>query len=92
MTIGVLDSFDFEEKTMYLEPNDFVIFYTDGVVEAKNQEGKMFTVERLCEVIENEDWRCNAGQLLERIYAEIELYSQNTLRSDDITVIVLKVY
>lgn len=92
MTIGVLDSFDYEEKTMYLEPNDFVIFYTDGVVEAKNQEGKMFTIERLCHVIENTDWQCQANELLERIYAEIEHYSRNTLRSDDITVIVLKIY
>jgi sigma-B regulation protein RsbU (phosphoserine phosphatase) len=92
MTIGVLDSFDFEEKTMHLEPNDFVIFYTDGVVEAKNKEGQMFTIERLCNVIETADWQCYAGELLDRIYAEIEQYSRNTLRSDDITVIVLKIY
>ena len=77
---------------MHLEPNDFVIFYTDGVVEAKNKEGQMFTIERLCNVIETADWQCYAGELLDRIYAEIERYSRNTLRSDDITVIVLKIY
>jgi sigma-B regulation protein RsbU (phosphoserine phosphatase) len=92
MLIGVVKSADFEEKTMRLKPNDFVIFYTDGVVEAKNEEGKMFTVDRLRNVVETIDWRCNAHELLNRIYHEIEQYSGNTLRSDDITVMVLKIH
>jgi len=92
MLIGVMKSVEFEEKTMRLEPNDFVIFYTDGVVEAKNKDGQMFTIERLRNVIETADRRASAGELLERIYAEIGQYSGNALRSDDITVMVLKIY
>jgi sigma-B regulation protein RsbU (phosphoserine phosphatase) len=92
MTIGVLDTFDFEEKTMYLRPNDFIIFYTDGVVEAKNEKGKMFTVEGLREVVETADQRCRAHELLRRIHDKLEQHSGKANQSDDITVVVLKIH
>jgi sigma-B regulation protein RsbU (phosphoserine phosphatase) len=92
MTIGVLDTFDFEEKTMYLRPNDFVIFYTDGVVEAKNENGKMFTVEGLREVVETTDQQCRAHELLRRIHDKLEQHSGKANQSDDITVVVLKIH
>lgn len=91
MLIGMLASVEFEEKTLSLQPNDFVIFYTDGVVEAVNEEGKMFKVERLCRVIEA-NWRCNAQQLVNKIFEELDRYTENTFRSDDITVVVLKIH
>ena len=91
MLIGMLESVDFEEKTIQLQSNDFVIFYTDGVVEAVNEDGEMFKLNRLCEVIEA-NWQSDASQLLNTIYEQLEQYSGNTLRSDDITVIVLKVH
>ncbi|GAK56036.1 serine phosphatase [Candidatus Vecturithrix granuli] len=91
MLIGMLASVDFEEKRLSLQPNDFVIFYTDGVVEAVNEEGKMFKLDRLCRVIEA-NWQCNAQQLVNKIFEELDRYTENTFRSDDITVVVLKVH
>ena len=91
MLIGMLESVDFEEKTLLLQQDDFIIFYTDGVVEAMNEKGEMFKVERLCHIIETH-WQNNALQLLSKIYEALEVYSGNTLRSDDITVVVLKIH
>lgn len=91
MLIGMLATVDFEEKSLSLQPNDFIIFYTDGVVEAVNEEGKMFKVDRLCRVIEA-NWQCNAQQLMNKIFEELDRYTENTFRSDDITVVVLKVH
>jgi sigma-B regulation protein RsbU (phosphoserine phosphatase) len=91
MLIGMLESVDFEEKIIHLQQNDFVIFYTDGVVEAVNEQGEMFKVDRLCRVIEN-NCQSNAQQLLSKIYEELDRYSGNTLRSDDITAVVLKIH
>ncbi len=91
MLIGMLESVDFEEKTFHLRPNDFVIFYTDGVVEAVNEEGEMFKLERLCQVVESHAQQ-HAHELLDSIYQELSRYSGTTLRSDDITVVVLKIY
>jgi sigma-B regulation protein RsbU (phosphoserine phosphatase) len=91
MVLGVLDFVAFEEKTLRLEQNDFLLFYTDGVVEAKNTRGEMLTLQRLCHILEIADRRCNACELLESIYEELEQYSNNTLRTDDLTIMVLKI-
>ena len=91
MLIGMLESVEFEEKTISLAPGDFVIFYTDGVVEAVNESGEMFKLARLCRVIERHG-DCNAHQLLHGIYTALEEYSGNALGADDITVVVLKVH
>jgi serine phosphatase RsbU (regulator of sigma subunit) len=91
MLIGMLELVDFEEKTIHLQPNDFVILYTDGVVEVANEIGEMFKTRRLCEILET-NWQGNAHELLDTIYHQLEQYSGNVLRSDDITVVVLKIH
>ncbi len=91
MLIGMLERVDFEEKIMLLQPEDFVIFYTDGVVEAANDDDGMFKLERLCRVIEAHG-HCNADELLESIYDALAAYSGSTVRSDDMTVVVLKIH
>jgi serine phosphatase RsbU (regulator of sigma subunit) len=60
-------------------------------VEAKNQEGKMFTIERLRNVVEATNQQSHAYELLSRIYDKLNQYTGNTFRSDDITVMVLKI-
>ena len=68
-----------------------MIFYTDGVVEAINEEGEMFKVDRLCRLIEA-NGQSSAHRLLGTIDDELERYSGNAIRSDDITVVVLKIH
>ena len=91
MVLGVLDAVEFEERRLQLESNDFVVFYTDGVIEAKNASGEMFTMQRLCHLLERVDRCCTAPALLESIYQALEQYSSDALRADDITVMVLKI-
>lgn len=91
MLIGMLESVDFEEKALTLQSGDVVIFYTDGVVEAVNDAGEMFKLERLRQVIEQYG-HYNSHDLLETIYTALQEYSGSALGSDDITVVVLKVH
>ncbi len=91
MLIGMLESVDFEEKTLTLQPDDVVIFYTDGVVEAINDSGDMFKLERFCQIIEQNGHR-GAHELLDDIYNALSEYSGSALGADDITVVVLKVH
>ncbi|GAK50482.1 serine phosphatase [Candidatus Moduliflexus flocculans] len=91
MLIGMLESVDFEEKALTLQSGDVIIFYTDGVVEAVNDAGEMFKLERLRQVIERYG-HYNSHDLLETIYTALQEYSGSALGSDDITVVVLKVH
>jgi serine phosphatase RsbU (regulator of sigma subunit) len=91
MFIGMWESVNFEEKIIHLLPNDFVILYTDGVVEAKNEMNEMFTTERLEDVLAATPGHLTAQEVLEKIYQDVARFAGNAERSDDITVMVLKV-
>jgi len=91
MFIGMWEQVEFEEKRIHLQPNDFVILYTDGVVEAKNKDDKMFGMERLLNVLKKVSVHLTAQELMKKLYAEVEQFSGSADRSDDITVVVLKV-
>ena len=40
------------ETTLKLEKGDVVALYTDGVTEARDDQGKLFGMDRLCAAIE----------------------------------------
>ena len=50
--VGVVDDADFEEYSLHLEPGDRVFFYSDGITEARNQQGSMLGSEGLVRLID----------------------------------------
>jgi serine/threonine protein phosphatase PrpC len=73
-----------------LEPGDLLLLYTDGLTEARDAEGRMFTIERLSEFIERE---AAAGQTapetLRRLRHAIISRGATELR-DDATALLLE--
>jgi serine/threonine protein phosphatase PrpC len=73
-----------------LEPGDLLLLYTDGLSEARDPDGEMFTIERLSEFIERE---AAAGQTapetLRRLRHAVIGREANALR-DDATAVLLE--
>lgn len=90
MLIGVLDDVFYEERAMKLQPGDVLVLYTDGVTEAKNEEGEQFGEDRLYRVVE-EKGHLPAQELLDEIYRRVREFSGGLARRDDITVVIMKV-
>lgn len=40
-----------ENNHLQLEPGDLMVLYTDGIIEAQDERGEMFGLERLCEQV-----------------------------------------
>ncbi|MEO6714878.1 MAG: SpoIIE family protein phosphatase [Mycobacteriales bacterium] len=55
--LGVFDTVDFKPKTVPLGCGDIVVFYTDGVTEARNESGEQYGDVRLSEEIAGCDAR-----------------------------------
>jgi serine phosphatase RsbU (regulator of sigma subunit) len=74
-------------ESAVLEPGDVLVFYTDGVTEARKRKTQ-FETERLKKVIE-----ANAGagaqEIAAAIYAAVADYTGGNLH-DDIVLLVLK--
>ena len=50
IALGVVPGLEFLENTVVLSPGDTVIFYTDGVTEAMDDDGEEFGTQRLFEI------------------------------------------
>ena len=100
MALGVLDGNQMDERTVQLEPGDYLVFYTDGVTEAFSPEGDMYGDERLEATIRGEaDWVMDlkaeatagtAGEMLEAIDDSVCVFVGDSLPYDDLTLMVVR--
>jgi serine phosphatase RsbU (regulator of sigma subunit) len=53
MMLGVLDSTQFDpgEQRLPLAPGDVVLAYTDGAIESRNEQDRLFEIEGLCQAL-----------------------------------------
>ncbi len=80
----------YEEQTVTLSQGDLLVFYTDGVTEAKNKsETEEYGEERLFECIKrNRD--LSSSKIQDAIIKDVKSYSKD-IQYDDVTIIVIKV-
>jgi GAF domain-containing protein len=74
-------------ETAEMAPGDVLVFYTDGVTEARKRKTQ-FEMDRLRRVIEENAAR-NAQEIASAIYAAVVAYAGENL-ADDIALLVLK--
>ena len=73
-----------------LEPGDSVLFFTDGVVEARSELGEEFGVDRLAERFEHHAASdAEPDEVLRRLVDEVTSYNVHTLR-DDASLLLLR--
>jgi sigma-B regulation protein RsbU (phosphoserine phosphatase) len=88
--LGILDEADYQETQVRLEPGDRVVFYTDGIVEAMNDQKEILGFERLLELIKGTKSE-NADSLMKEILERVNKFAGGASQSDDLTVIVVSV-
>lgn len=80
---------DYDEQELTLEPNDKLILFTDGLVEIRSREGKLFTPERLATLVLK--YRDRPAQaFVDAIVAETQAYNPEQSFQDDVTLFVLQ--
>jgi PAS domain S-box-containing protein len=89
MPLGLMPGMGYEQKELVLEAGNSVFFYSDGLVEAHDREGKMFGFPRLRRLIAASS--VGSGEELVNFLLE-ELYSfagEGWEQEDDITLTTL---
>lgn len=84
-----MDNMKYQASEIVLGKNDTLFLYTDGVTEAMNIDGKLFSDERL-KVTLNKLKNLNGKELAEGVRDEIRDHVKDAAQSDDITMLVLK--
>ncbi len=78
------------EEEVPLAPDDFFLFFTDGLSEAMNEGSELFGEARLRRILEDSDG-LSSEQLRGRILEEVERFVGDAAPHDDLTMVVLKV-
>jgi serine phosphatase RsbU (regulator of sigma subunit)/anti-sigma regulatory factor (Ser/Thr protein kinase) len=90
LPLGVLSEEVYAVKDIPFEPGDWFLFYSDGVTEARNEDGELFGEEPLKEfLIENRS--CTAGLFIRRLHQALLAHTRGAGFSDDVTCIAVKV-
>ena len=89
MALGVLPNITIPESSIRLHHSDILIFYTDGVTEAMNEDYDEFGMGRL-QVTASRHRRRNATQIMRAITNAVNEHAGDTQQFDDITLVILK--
>ncbi|WP_100372179.1 PP2C family protein-serine/threonine phosphatase [Bacillus sp. FJAT-45037] len=87
--VGGLKNQTYEQKSIRLQSNDTVFFYTDGIIEAQNNQGEQFQLIRLMNVLQ-EHYNNGVGEIEKNVLSSIEFFTEGAAQKDDITMVVLK--
>ncbi|HZT33968.1 MAG TPA: SpoIIE family protein phosphatase [Bryobacteraceae bacterium] len=90
LPLGVTENEAYVRQTATLGMGDALLFYSDGVTEARNDAGEFFGEERLAECV-GRFAGLSCGELLERIRAEVVTFSGGDAFADDFTSVAVRV-
>jgi len=88
LPLGVFAAKDYESEKIDFAPGDKLILYTDGVNEAMNSKGELYTDMRLINSIKKLSDK-NSKECVEIIVDDISKFTEDADQSDDITILLL---
>jgi serine phosphatase RsbU (regulator of sigma subunit) len=86
--LGMMPRMTFEVRESRLEPGQTLLAFTDGVTDARDVSGALYSEKRLLELVEK--GAPTAAALLERIEQAVSEHSAGAERSDDITMLAVR--
>ena len=87
--LGVMPDEVYTEREVVLEPGDKICFYTDGLIEARNEIGELFGIDRLSGYLATLG-HGTAAEILHGILAGQRTFSGTTKLDDDLTAVVVE--
>jgi len=90
LIFGVKRDVVFEEKNLVVEPGDRLLLYTDGVIEAQNEQGEFFGISRLCNLFAAD--RSDVPEAtIRKLLSELRSFCGKNEFADDVTMVILQV-
>jgi sigma-B regulation protein RsbU (phosphoserine phosphatase) len=80
-----------KEEALDLQEGDFIVLYTDGIVEARNENGEMYSIDMFLKLVEKEAPKANtAEELFTALSTQVLKYLGDFIQEDDMTLLVIK--
>jgi sigma-B regulation protein RsbU (phosphoserine phosphatase) len=90
LPLGIRAGEIYEQISVAFAPGDVLLFYSDGVTEARNSAGELFGAARLADCVRSHGAR-DPEALVEAIRQAVCTFAESNQLSDDLTCVAIKV-
>lgn len=89
IVLGAKDGIKYSDELIHFEPGDKLFVYTDGVMEAKNDLGRLYGVDHMIDIL-NFCKDSSPTELISNMQNNIHSYENGTEQFDDITMMAFQ--
>ncbi len=90
LPLGSMRNVQYESVTFDLDEGDYLIFHSDGLIEALNVNHEMYGTDRFKEVVSNIPDGCSAEDVIQHIVDDVQEFVQDEEQYDDLTLVVIQ--
>jgi sigma-B regulation protein RsbU (phosphoserine phosphatase) len=90
LPLGLFSSAEYDEVTIHAAAGDVFLFFSDGILDARNRHGDLFGGTRVEKIVQ-ENPHLSAQQLVDMIYDAVHTFAEDMEAFDDQTIVALKV-
>jgi sigma-B regulation protein RsbU (phosphoserine phosphatase) len=90
LPLGLFDDADYDEFTFHAKPGDMFVFFSDGILDARNQAGDMFGRRRVEEIVAK-SCEFSADGVVDALFKAVAEHAAGVETFDDETVVAIKV-
>jgi sigma-B regulation protein RsbU (phosphoserine phosphatase) len=90
LPIGITADAPYQSGSVLLALGDWLVIFTDGVVEAVNTSDEEYGEQRLLAVVASAA-TATPADMMQRIFTALDVFVGNTPQHDDVTCLLLKV-
>ncbi len=90
LPLGLFDEADYDEFSFRMKPGDMFVFFSDGILDARNRTGELFGRKRLDEVVASCIGK-SADCVVDSIFKAVAEHAAGVETFDDQTVVAIKV-
>lgn len=87
--LGPFPNEKYHTESAHVKKGDLLLLYTDGITEARNEQGEFFGEERLAKIL-TEHRNQSAKETTQLILQEVETFATRNEQSDDQTIVVIR--
>jgi len=90
LAMGVFEDTEFKEAQQKIAPGQIILIATDGIWEARNSKGEMFSKERIQQIIRRNRTGA-ASEIQDAILDSLQHFQKDAKLEDDMTLVVIKI-
>lgn len=90
LPLGLFDEAEYDEFTLRAKPGDLFVFFSDGILDARNHAGELFGRSGAERVI-SQCASASAAEVVERLFEAVAGHASGEEPFDDQTVVAIKV-